>query len=409
MLETPTYRSYLDTVLVVAIIVLLGAGLLAIYSATRSTDSKIFEGNFLKQVAWSVLGLVALALTLLFPVRFFEKIAYGLYGLSLILLVAILFVGHGASGASRWLVVGPLWLQPSEISKFALVLALARYLSRERRDLEKIHDLVVTVAFVIAPLILVLKQPDLGTSLVYFAVLLPMLYWAGLPPFTMFVMVAPLLSLMSAFNFYTFSAAMAIIALVLFLSRRGFWTFVVNFALNAFVGIITPVLWSHLHGYQQRRILTFLGLYQDPQGAGYQVIQSKVAIGSGGLLGKGFLHGTQTQLRFLPEQHTDFIFSVVGEEFGFIGALAVLGCFLYLLLRGLDIASEAHNRFASLASIGIVSILAFQVFVNVGMASGLLPVVGVPLPLISYGGSSLLTTLVMLGFLLNTSRRRQEY
>ncbi|MBD3289390.1 rod shape-determining protein RodA, partial [candidate division KSB1 bacterium] len=213
----------------------------------------------------------------------------------------------------------------------------------------------------------------------------------------------------AAFNFYTFFAAMLIVGSILLYFRKGFKVFLLLMILNISVGIITPFLWGKLHSYQQHRILTFLGLELDPQGAGYQVIQSKVAIGSGGFWGKGFLEGTQTQLRFLPAQHTDFVFSVIGEEFGFIGVLFILFLFLILLRRGIFIASVARNKFASLLCIGSVTIIAFHMFVTIGMTVGIMPVTGIPLPFISYGGSSLITSMVLIGFIINTSIRRYKY
>jgi rod shape determining protein RodA len=233
-----------------------------------------------------------------------------------------------------------------------------------------------------------------------------MLYWRGLSPFTIFVICSPLIAFLASFNYYAFSAAILLISVVLYLSRRGKRVAWSVFLLNVFVGTLSPVVWNGLHGYQQQRILTFLGLVEDPRGVGYQIIQSMVAIGSGGIFGKGLLHGTQTQLRFLPAQHTDFIFSVLAEEWGFIGSLAVLALFFVFIMRAIKIAASSSYRFASLAAMGMATIFAFQAIVNLGMTMGIMPVTGVPLPFISYGGSAMLTNMTMAALLSNAVTQR---
>jgi len=254
-----------------------------------------------------------------------------------------------------------------------------------------------------------MKQPDLGSALVFLALILPVLHWAGLSPAILFVLLAPLASLLSAFNYYSFLIVMILLSVTFLLCQRGLTFFLVNFIINIGVGILTPIVWNLLKEYQKNRILTFLGLVRDPHGLGYQVIQSKVAIGSGGLFGKGFLDGTQTHLRFLPEQHTDFIFCVIGEEFGFIGVFLVLALFFYLVVKGIRISTSVKSKFSSVVVFGATIIFLFQIFVNIGMTVGIMPVTGLPLPFLSYGGSSLLANLILVGLILNASRKRFEY
>ncbi len=397
-----------DIGLLLAVTALIAIGLVSIFSATYVVESEANQLKFAKQLVWAIIGMAAVAGAGLTSIKFFQKNAYLLYGLGIALLILVLFVGTGA-GTRRWIALGPASIQPAEFAKVGTLLALARYLSDKNRNLDNLREMAVAFGLVLIPLLLVMKQPDLGSALVFLALILPLLHWAGLSSVVLFVLLAPLISLVSAFNYYTFFAAILIISLVLFLFRRGITFFLINFIINIGVGIATDRMWDLLKDYQKNRILTFLGLVQDPHGLGYQVIQSKVAIGSGGAWGKGFLDGTQTHLRFLPEQHTDFIFCVVGEEFGFIGALVVLALFCYIVYKGIDIATNVKSNFSSLLAFGGTAIFLFQIFVNVGMTTGIMPVTGLPLPFLSYGGSSLLANLIIVGLLLNASRKRFEY
>lgn len=408
MLHDDKLIRYLDLRLLVTVMVLVVCGLIAIYSASYANESRAALLNFERQLIWVVLGMLVLGATILTPIRLVYQYAYSVYGVTVLLLVLVLFFGTGA-GARRWIPFGPFWIQPAEFAKVGTVLALAKYLSQEHRNLNSVRDLAMAFALAFLPLLLIIRQPDLGSALVFMALILPMLHWAGLSPVLLFVLLAPLISLICAFNYYSFLIAMLVISLVLILLQRGLIFFLINFILNISVGVITPILWNFLREYQKKRILTFLGLVADPHGLGYQVIQSKVAIGSGGFAGKGFLHGTQTHLRFLPEQHTDFIFSVIGEEFGFLGVVVILALFFYLLLRAINLAATVKSKFLSLLVFGGVIILLFQICVNVGMTVGIMPVTGLPLPFLSYGGSALLSNLLLIGFMLNASLRKFEY
>lgn len=394
-----------DVGLVIAVVLLITFGLTAIYSATYVGEK---QTEFTKQLLWAVLGLVVLTAVVVTPLKSYYKNAYLLYGLSVILLVVVLFVGKGA-GTRRWIALGPAWIQPAEFAKIGTLLALSRYLSNEHRKLDNLRELTVAFAIAFVPLALVMKQPDLGSALVFLALVLPVLHWAGLSPAILFVLLAPLASLLSAFNYYSFLIVMILLSVTFLLCQRGLTFFLVNFIINIGVGILTPIVWNLLKEYQKNRILTFLGFIRDPHGLGYQVIQSKVAIGSGGLFGKGFLDGTQTHLRFLPEQHTDFIFCVIGEEFGFIGVFLVLALFFYLVVKGIRISTSVKSKFSSVVVFGATIIFLFQIFVNIGMTVGIMPVTGLPLPFLSYGGSSLLANLILVGLILNASRKRFEY
>lgn len=409
-----SWQKDFDFPLFVVTIVLCILGVLVIYSATHNAQSSGLRGIYQKQLLWISAGLAALFLTVAIPFRLIQAFSYIIYGVCLILLIAVLLVPSPILSSNRWFVMGPLWLQPSELAKLGTVVAMANYLANRNRPPDRLRDLLVLLLFVAFPAVLVAKEPDLGTALVYCALIFPMLLWAGVKPVQLLFFLSPIINIVCALpilgnNWVFWTVFMLALLLLLYITKPGFLTTFSVVTVNLVVGIITPSIWGKLHEYQQERILTFFDPHRDPLGAGYQLIQAKVAIGSGGLLGKGFLQGTQTKLAFLPRQHTDFVFSVVGEEFGFIGSVLLLSLFLFLLIRGIQIASEAKSRFGSLMAVGVVSILAFHVLVNVGMSLGIVPVTGLPLPFISYGGSSLVVSLIMVGLLLNLRMRKHEY
>ena len=403
-------QQKIDYVLLISVLGLLAIGLLALYS---SSNTGAMEGNginyFFKQLVWIGIGL-ALMMTIVFiPNKLIYESAYILYGVSLFLLVIVMFFGSVGQGAERWLRFGPLYIQPSEIAKLTTILAVARFISQDKVNLNSFKDFILATSFILVPFIFIVRQPDLGTAMVFGALALPMFYWAGLKGSNLILILMPFLIMLASFQFYTFLILMIIIVLYLAYTRKSKTVSIINFLANISMGMLTPVLWNNLKSYQRNRIKIFLNPEADPKGAGYQIIQSKVAIGSGGFTGKGFLQGSQTQLRFLPEQHTDFIFAVIGEEFGFLGVLIGLIFFFVFLMRGIFIATIVKSRFNSIVAIGIVTVLAFHVIVNIGMTIGLFPVTGLPLPFLSYGGSALLTNMVMAGILLNFYKNRYEY
>ncbi|MFQ6033100.1 MAG: rod shape-determining protein RodA, partial [Candidatus Zixiibacteriota bacterium] len=324
-------------------------------------------------------------------------------------LLLILMLGSSKMGAVRWFSLGGLNIQPSEFAKIATIFALARYLAYSKCSIYNFRWLAVVLAITLLPALLILRQPDLGTSLVFLAILICMLFWAGVPIFYLFLIVSPFISLLCASHWLAWALFFLLLIFLLYRLRLNF-LFSVGFLLcNLAFGMITPLVWNRLHDYQKDRIIVFLDPGKDPQGAGYQIIQSKIAVGSGGLLGKGYLEGTQTKLAFLPHQHTDFVFSVLGEEFGFLGTLVLLGLFGFLIIKGIIIAQRTRNAFASNVALGITSILAFQMLVNIGMTLGFLPVTGLPLPFVSYGGSSMVLSWILVGLLLAIHHRWYEY
>ncbi len=404
------YISTFDPLLLLSALGLIGIGLIALYSSSQPVIQGGSGTNyFILQSIWVVLGLAAMLTAWFFPLRLITSAAYGLYLFSLLLLVAVLIAGVAGYGAVRWIRIGPINVQPSEFAKLATLLAAAKFLGEGNRDVNRPVDFILASLIFVIPFLMIARQPDLGTALVFAAMVLPVFFWAGLKPGNVFLIVMPVFTMIASFNFVAFFVVMGILSLYLVITRRPIWMKIANFGLNVFIGLIMPMLWNHLKDYQKKRILTFLNPEADPLGAGYQVIQSMVAIGSGGLTGKGFLQGSQTQLRFLPEQHTDFIIAVIGEEFGFIGILVVLMLFTILLVRMVKIASLTKNPVNSILVIGMVTVIGFHLIVNMGMAVGLMPVTGLPLPFISYGGSALLTNMVFIGLAQNVFRHRFDY
>ncbi|MEK6570574.1 MAG: rod shape-determining protein RodA [Bacteroidota bacterium] len=401
------FKEYFDFKTFFTVLALVLIGLASVYSATHTAGASV---NFHRQIVWAVVGLLGMALVLLIPRRLFQSAALPLYFSSLILLLFVLARGKTVSGATSWFGFGVIGGQPSEFAKLTTVLAFAAYLSKPTTEIESTKGLLTTTALLLLPVTLIVLQPDVGTAVVFCAMFPAILYWAGASVFTAIAIISPVIVAAAALvNTTSFIVAIIGVLVILLLLKRDFFTSTVVFSGSVVVGVAVQYLYRRLPLYQQKRIATFLSPDVDPLGAGYNALQAKVAIGSGGLFGKGFLRGTQTQLRFIPAQWTDFIFCVPGEEFGFLGALLVLLLFAFLLFRGVRIASMAKNRFSSLIAIGITSIFATHVFINIGMSLGLTPVIGIPLPFLSYGGSSLITSMIMAGLLLNTYATRKEY
>jgi len=389
---------------------LLFIGFLAIFSASYMMQAKAGTEPLLlvtRQFLALLVALSGLAFFCYLDYRHLQKAAPFLYLLVVGLLVAVLLAGSGASGAQRWFQLGFFSFQPSEVAKLVLIIALAAFLGRGK-EFRSGWEAPALLALVGLPFLLIFKQPDLGTALVLFAILLGMLAAADSAPLLLLLLVTPVLSILLRPLLFLWLLYLFSVALALFLTRARTFDWLAVLGLNIGVGVALPFLWGTLKSYQRLRIVAFLNPGADPLGAGYHTLQSKIAIGSGGLLGKGFLRGSQTQLQFIPEQFSDFIFSVVGEEFGLLGALLVLALFGLLIWRGLVIAGAARDRFGKLLAYGIVTMLLFHCGANIGMALGILPVVGIPLPLLSYGGTSLFMNLCALGILQSISMRRQK-
>ena len=360
------FLKNLDILLLLSTVALIAFGLIMVYSSTHLSPRPFL---YLRSQALHLgVGLVVAAMILAVDYRALASAARVLYVVNLLLLVAVLVphIGRTSLGAQRWIALGPLGqFQPSEIAKLVVVITLAKHLTDRSGPYQSVWDLLPFLGHVAIPMLLIFKQPDLGTAMVYGAIFVGILYAAGA-------------------------------------RRRDLAT------LGAGGAVLVPILWRFLKEYQRRRLLAFVHPNLDPLGSGYGIIQSKIAVGSGLAWGKGLFLGTQGVLRFVPEHHTDFIFSVIGEELGFAGSIALLGLFLLWVYRGLRIAAVARDRFGALAAVGIVSMVAFHVFVNVGMTVGIMPITGIPLPFISYGGSALMTMVWATALLLNIGMRHQR-
>lgn len=397
----------LDWPLALATLGLIALGLLTVYSATSIPGAH--QGLWMKQLLWFGLALAAAWVVAAIHFRLYDSLAWPLYGVALVLLVAVLLVGSSRMGARRWLEIGPLQFQPSEIAKIATTFVLARFFDHARIDLSKVRWWLPPLFIALVPFALVAKEPDLGTAMSFPAMLVAMYFWAGMPPARL------LLGLSPAFNVALFFLTGSVLwfaglfAVLLAFARPRLSLLLAILALNGAVAWQLPRLWNHLHDYQKRRIETFINPEHDPYGAGYQIIQSKIAIGSGGVLGKGYLKGSQKALAFLPMRHTDFIYSVVGEEFGLLGALTAVLLYAVVILRGYRLAAVARDGFAGLMVVGVVTALFFHVMVNILMTVGWAPVTGVPLPFLSYGGTALIVNCVQIGLLQNVALRRREY
>jgi rod shape determining protein RodA len=347
-------------------------GLAAVYSATYTSRGP--SPLYYKQLIWVSIGMIVMFLAIVPDYHTVGRFAYILYACSLLLLLLVMVIGRTGMGAQRWLAVGPFVFQPSELAKLSITLALARYFAEDpKRGGYDLKDLAVPGAMVFVPLLLVLKQPDLGTAL-------------------MLLLTSSLIVMIAGIRLRSLLAVVV--------------TGVVLVSLVFFVSPVRNKIWGSLKPYQQNRIKAFIDPGSDPLGSGYHANQSKIAVGSGQIIGKGYRKGTQSQMAFLPERHTDFIFAVIAEETGLVGASVLILLYLVLLLIGVDTAKNAKDRLGVLMAGGIVSMISLYVFINVGMAVGIVPVVGVPLPLVSYGGTSIITTFLALGLLLNIQTRR---
>lgn len=406
----------LDFPLLIATLATVLLGIVAIYSATYHNDSTAVQNAWSKQVQFAILAFgVALAVVYI-PEKVIYSAAYLLYLPSIVSLVAVLAWGTG--DATRWLRLGPVMVQPSELVKIATIIALARYLSdRNAERINSFGGFLGALCLILVPIALIVRQPDLGTAISFGAPFFPMLYWAGMRKFFIFLVISPLISVLCSLEPLWQAGTPYIFAIFVIGSTflihhflRRLWLTTAMALVNTSAGLLTVYFLEHfLHPYQKARIMTFFNPESDPLGSGWNIIQSKIAIGSGGLTGKGFLEGTQTKHEFLPVAHTDFIFSVIGEEGGFAMGLIVLSLFFFLIYRALHIASVANNAFYSLTAIGLAAMLTFHVFINIGMTIGVMPITGLPLPFLSSGGSSLLCNLIAIGLLLHIDTYRHEF
>jgi len=402
----------LDKALVVSVGLLALYGLATLYSAGQ-TDVPTFVATIWKrQLIWLGLGFAVAVLTFRTSPRMLEWATPFVYAIAVFLLVLTLFIGTGAgtaAGSKSWLAIGGhRFGQPAELAKLAVILMLARWLATLREPPATLRDLIVPGLIAGLPCVLVLKQPDLGSAIIFIAILFVMLFWAGTKPSLLLLAASPVIGLVLAFSTVAWGLWIALLAGLLLWWRPYVWEGLAIMSLNVLGGVLALPFWNRLAPYQQNRLLAFLNPDVDPRAAGWHVIQSRVAVGSGGLLGKGFTAGTQKRLAFLPAQHTDFIFSVVGEELGFIGVLIALILFAWLLFVLLRIARRATDPFSSLCVFGVAGLFFTHIVENVGMTINLMPITGIPLPFFSYGGSFLLACSIGVGIALRVALEARQ-
>ena len=404
-------RWSLDWRLVIAILGLTVFGILMIYSAgVIHVPNSVTSGAWVRQSLWFVLALGAFTVMSRVPRRWIEWASVPSYVLSVVLLAATLVLGSGrgtAAGVKSWIDLGFISFQPAEIAKLSTVLILARLLSRRTSGIFSLRDLLPAAAIVALPLGLVMLQPDLGTAMAFVGIFFAMLYWAATPVPLLLLLASPVAGLFLSYDTQIWSVyILAVIASLYFYRLFLFEAVAIVFA-NFATATISRPLWNSLAAYQKNRILVYFNPEVDPRGAGYHVIQSKVAVGSGGFGGQGFTLGSQKRLDFLPEQHTDFIFSVIGEELGFVGTGLTILCLTCILTRLVRMAERAPDPFAGLVLLGIFGTWFVHIFVNVGMTIGVTPITGIPLPFVSYGGTFLFVSWVAVAIAVRVAHERE--
>ena len=401
-------KDKFDLVIILSVIGLLAIGIVSIYSATYNHPTA--KGNLNKQLFFMMISFLVLFVIYFLPARTFRIIAMPSYLFSIIILIAVLFFGKTVYGAKSWMSLGLIGFQPSEFAKIGLIFFLSYWLTDSRRDINNIKDLLLTVLVGMVPIVLILLEPDMGTAIVFAGVSLAMIFWSGLNLFGLFVVLSPgIILFASLFGTIPFIVTLVLMLIALAYFKQNLFVSGAVFVVNLSAGFIFDFILKILKPHQEKRLQSFVDPTADPLGAGYNALQAKVAMGSGGLFGKGFLEGNQTQLRFIPEQWTDFIYCVIGEEFGFIGSITVLILFLTLFLRLLKLTSIAGDKFGKLTIIGILTLFFIHFTINIGMNLGITPVIGLPLPFVSYGGSSLLTNMFLIGVVLNIYKNRKHH
>lgn len=397
-----------DWITLFLLIILLTCGIIAIYSASTTQIGNDFqtENYYIKQIIWIIIAFIFMFIIIRIPYSAIEIMITPAYVISIILLIIVLFMPE-IKGSLRWIPLGLFNFQPSELAKLTTILLVTKLISKPH--ITNWQIISRSFLFFLIPIILIFLEPDLGTSLCFIISLFVLLAISNLSAFYIILIVSPLISIVASFSLIVFIIYILILIYILYKTKLD--KIIIGFAvvLNTFFFFITPFIWNSLKAYQQNRILTFIDPMRDPFGTGYQIIQSRIAIGSGGFWGKGFLMGTQKNLNFLPEHHTDFIFSVIGEEFGFLGCAIILliyFLFLYRIVRNINALKRKEFRFAA---IGILAYLTFQIFINIGMNIGIVPTTGIPLPFISYGGSNLLINIMAIGLVLKFLNERSIF
>ena len=401
-------KAVADYPLIIIALLLSAYGIATVYSAGQ-TDVPVayVEGAYRRQVIWFAVALVGALIISRSSVRLLEWMTPPVYYFSLALLAITLVIGSGAGTAASvkgWITIGGVRLgQPAELAKVAVVLMLARVLSAPKEAPKSLLELWKPALVVAVPWVLIMLQPDLGTGIVFVGIFFAMLFWSGVSWPLLVLIASPAVSLILAFSTGLWGAWFLILIALVLWYKPFILEGVVLVVANVVMGVVAPILWENLAPYQQRRLLVFLDPSADPRASGYHVIQSQVAIGSGGVFGKGWTMGTQKRLAFLPAQHTDFVFAVVGEEHGFIGVTIALSLFLALFLRILRISTRANESYSSLVAFGLAASWFVHVLVNIGMTLNLMPITGIPLPFFSYGGSFMLASWLAIGILVRIS------
>ena len=385
--------------------VLVLFGIIAIYSAsTIKIEDEITSVDFYwKQTLFFILSLIIMFIILKIPSSIMDVFTYPLYFIILASLVLVLFMPP-INNAHRWILIFGVRFQPSEFAKIIVILVTAKIMAKD--NISNFRLMVQPFLLTIVPLLLILRQPDMGTAIILFVVYFIMLIQSGFPLMQLFLLITPFISMVSSFYIPVF--IIFAVLLILFLWKNKFTVHFITLimVINFFFLFITPYLWGQLKPYQQSRILTFVDPTRDPLNAGYQIIQAKIAIGSGQIFGKGFLEGSQKNMNFLPEHHTDFIFSVISEEFGFVGSILLILLFIYFFFRIIKNVFRSEIKERRIAMAGCLAFLFFQVFINIGMNVGIMPTTGIPLPFISYGGSNLIASSVAVALILKYSQEK---
>lgn len=396
------FKKIFDLKLLSTVLALIGIGLISIYSTTFEAETNSF---FYKQLIYSLLGITAMMVITFLPEKFLNFYSIIIYIISLILLIVVLIFGKTVSGTKGWLIIFGISFQPAEFAKVATLLLTAKFLSNKGVDIHNLPDFLKVLIIFLLPLILIMLQPDVGSATVFLTAYIGILFWVGFDLYVLyFLSFIPVILFFSLFGIWYFIVLSLIFAISSIFFKKGFITTLTFITIIIIIGFSSQNLLKMMPRNTQDRIEVFLNKDKDPLGKGYNVIQSLIAVGSGGLSGKGFLQGSQTQLRYIPEQRTDFIFCVVTEEFGFIGGAIVILLYAFLVKRMLAIAIDTRSDFLSVLAFGITVIYFYHIFINLGMVLGLLPVMGIPLPLMSYGGTALIMNLSMIGLLLNAHR-----
>lgn len=394
--------------LMVFTLIFTGIGLLTLKSINIGSSTVFYKLSFYKQLIFLIPSFIVFLIAFLVPRYRIHRYIYVVYGL-MIIIILLPFLGNQIAFTHRWISFGlPFGFQPSEFAKWIVVITLARFLSDHNLQMKIFSSTILPIMISVIPALIVLNQPDLGSAIIIMTPVLPMLYWVGARPSHLFLLIAPMISVLTAFHMLTFTVWALLMMVIIYRAFPKLVFVVAVFFSNIFLGLLSPVLWGMLKDYQKNRILTLFNPEIDPLGAAYQIIQSKTAIGSGGFFGKGWGLGTQTHLKFLPVQESDFIISVIGEEFGFFAILILIVLFSLFIIKTIKLGYNVTDRFSGLVLIGISVIFTAHVFVNFAMTVGMIPVKGLPLPFISYGGSFLLSSYIMVGLIMNLGINPRE-